>query len=624
MNQNFNIIALLLSAVSYCQLYVSPNSYMYVSNNYVTVTGNVELNNSSTSNVYLRNQGQLLQKTTGLGTNAGQGDLSVYQEGTVSNYNYNYWCSPVGNVLTNTSVNNPFGIAQLKKPTSVTAFTNPDLSSATMLDGTDTPYAIAQRWIYTYNPGTLYAQWDYVGAANTIGAGLGFTMKGTDVGNQQYDFRGKPNDGTITNTVGNNQFTLVGNPYPSAIDLNMFLAGDNPGLDLVWGTGDDPAPNNPNITGTAYFWEQVPLSTHFMLGYQGGYGTYTPFLGYKRADIWSYNANGTQNVDLNPDGGAIDEDGTAFQRRFTPIGQGFMVMGNANGTTVSMQNKFRLYRQEGIANQSEFARTAQNFTSAPLTSSTTSQFFEEIPNVNGTDYTQQLKGYAPQIRINALINENQGFIRTTMGFANSLTYGFDRAADAQSTSDNAPYSFYYVLENSNKEFAMSASPFDANHFYPVGFRNNQPATFKVKAVKFLGVDPATNVYLFDSQTGLYHDIKNNHYEVTLPAGTNTTQFKITFHNAPLSNIENVSTLFDIYQNNNAKVLRINNPKNTEINSCEIYDMTGKVILSNAKLGSDSTYEISTSSLAEGVYIAKLNTASTNEIVKKIIVSNSIK
>lgn len=609
------------------QLYVSPNTYMYVSNQYVTVTGNVELNTASTSNLYLRNQGQLIQKTTGAGTNTGRGDLSVYQEGTVNNFLYNYWCSPVGNTLTNTTVNNPFGISQLGRPASLTTFTSPDLSNAALSNGTDAPYAIAQRWIWMYNvPSTLYASWVYVGATNTVPAGLGFTMKGTTAGNQQYDFRGKPNDGTMTHTVGNGQFTLVGNPYPSAIDLNMFLAGDNPGTDNDWTAlnGTEPIINNPNIDGTAYFWEQVPVATHLLAGYQGGYGTYTPAGGYVRANVWNYNTDGTQNTNLDSDGDLNPNlDGTVFERRFTPIGQGFMVKGNALGTTVSMQNKFRLYRQEGALNQSQFAKNSNVVAVNPTTN--TNPNFEAIPNVNNTDYTLQKKGYAPQVRIHAIANENQGIIRSALGFGTGYTNGFDRAADAQSTSINSPYNFYHVLENDDKEYSMSIAPFDVARFYPIGFRNNQPATFKIKAVSFYNIDSAnTNVYLFDSITGLYHDIKNTAHEVTLPAGTNNTRYKVTFQNTALSNIENSITLFDIYQNNIKKVLTINNPQSLKINSCEIYDMTGKVVVSNDKLGTDNNYEISTSTLAEGVYIAKLNTASNSEIVKKVIISNSIK
>lgn len=605
---------LFLGLTASAQLFVSPNSFMFVNDQYVTVTGTVELD-AATSNIYLRNEGQLLQKTAGASTNSGLGDLSLYQEGTVNNFQYNYWCSPVGNTLTDTATNNPFGISQLKRVAGLATFTNPDLSNATMLDGTDTPYALAQRWIYKFVTSNAYSQWAYVGNTNTLDAGQGFTMKGTDVGNQRYDFRGKPNDGIITQNVSAANFTLVGNPYPSAIDLNMVLLGDNPGPDLAWGTGDDPAPNNPAIDGTAYFWEQVAVNTHLIAGYQGGYGKYTPLGGYLRADIWSYNADGSQNVDLNPDGGAIDQDGTAFARRFSPIGQGFMVMGNGVApNTVSMQNKFRTFVKEG--GTSQFARAA----SASATQ-LTNEFYPAIPNVAGTDYTLQSKSFAPQIRIHASVNQNVGFIRTALGFVAGTTNGLDRGGDAQSTSDTAPFSFYHILDGSNKEFSMSISPFDMDRFYPVGFRCNADATFKLKAVKFLNFTQSENVYLFDSQTGLYHDIKNSEYQVTLPSGVHNTRFKITFRQAPLSVKEDISALFNVFQNNEKSLLIINNPNTIALKSVEVYDISGKVMMSKSGLGSDSTYELNTATLAQGVYIVKLITGTNQEMVKKVSVSN---
>jgi hypothetical protein len=104
-----------------------------------------------------------------------------------------------------------------------------------------------------------------VGAATAINAGEGFTMKGTS-GNdttvadaiegvqnnagdkQRYDFRGKPNDGNMAIAVSAGNFTLVGNPYPSAIDLNAYLL--------------DPA-NAALINGQAYFSASI---TKFSIG----------------------------------------------------------------------------------------------------------------------------------------------------------------------------------------------------------------------------------------------------------------------------------------------------------------------------------------------------------------------
>ena len=49
-----------------------------------------------------------------------------------------------------------------------------------------------------------------------------------------FDFRGKPNNGTITNPIASEQLTLIGNPYPSALDAADFLWDtDNSNLDEV-------------------------------------------------------------------------------------------------------------------------------------------------------------------------------------------------------------------------------------------------------------------------------------------------------------------------------------------------------------------------------------------------------
>ncbi len=628
-------VLLFLGITSQAQMYVSPNTYMYVNDQYVFVTGNVELN-ATDSNVYLRNNSQLLQGTAAVGgANTGLGALSVYQEGTVNNYQYNYWCSPVGGSLA-TVGNSPFGITQLGIPNTnldTRSFTPAGILPISNYNGVsgNGTLSIAPYWIWTFRSSTTYSQWFQIAAAPTLAAGEGFTMKGTSGSDaftpftgsgannpgskQRYDFRGKPNDGTINIPVDNLKFTLVGNPYPSAIDINMVLGKDAPGPDAIWGTADDiGAINNPAINGTAYFWEQVVLNTHLIAGYQGGYGKYTPAGGYLRSDIWSYNSDGTQNLDLNPDGGASNQDGTTFKRRFCPIGQGFMVMGTSL-SNVTMQNKFRAYIKEGAgALETEFAKTNNN--------TIVSEFYPEIPNVAGTDYTIQKTGYAPQLRINAIVNQNQGFIRTALGFADGFTDGFDRAADAQASSDNAPFSFYHILEGSDKEYAMSFAPFDINKKFPVGFRNNAPATYRIKVAHTLyGFDNNQMVYLHDKTTDIYHDIKNAEYEFSLPTGVNNMRYEITFVNATLSTTENITDYFSVYQNNDANVLTIKNPTALSLQSCALYDISGKTIFSKANLGSNLSYEYSTSGLSEGVYIVKLTTETNQVVAKKVSIFN---
>ena len=75
------------------------------------------------------------------------------------------------------------------------------------------------------------------------------------------------NNGDILNTVAPAKWTLVGNPYPSAIDA----------LDLI----HDPQ-NTSSINGVLYYWEQQPgngsTGSHYIADYVGGYASYTCLL----------------------------------------------------------------------------------------------------------------------------------------------------------------------------------------------------------------------------------------------------------------------------------------------------------------------------------------------------------
>ena len=460
-------LSFLGSLTAFSQMYVSPNSYVFVNDQYMYV--NQDVNIQGTGNFYLRNTSQLLQGGSGAGANAGAGDLSVFQEGTVNNFQYNYWCSPVGNASAAVG-NEAFGITMLNRPTGLTTSTAATILPTNNYNGTASPLAIAPYWIWRFITSNAYAQWAYVGAATAINAGEGFTMKGTsgtdntiaqvaeNVQNnagdkQRYDFRGKPNDGTISVAVSNGNFTLVGNPYPSAVDLNMYLRADAPGPDLLWGTADDVGLNNTSIDGTAYFWEQVAVNSHYLNQYEGGYGTYTPGSGYTPADFWNYNGDGTYNVNLVPAGTAN------LHLRFTPIGQGFMVRGDGAGTA-TMRNSYRVFRRETDVDATPLARSTTESSSID-----SDLFYDEIPNVAGTDYTtQRVNYYAPQIALVAFINDG-GYLFNRLGFANGYSDGFEKGADTPGVNAANPISFYQVLEGTTNEFRTSLTSFDIDKGY---------------------------------------------------------------------------------------------------------------------------------------------------------------
>ncbi|WP_395044376.1 T9SS type A sorting domain-containing protein, partial [Flavobacterium sp.] len=90
-------------------------------------------------------------------------------------------------------------------------------------------------------PGIGYATWPPSGCS---GAGCNYTI----------NFRGKPNNGIVTVPVYHNEpsngfANLIGNPYPSAIDLDRLFevnAGLIDPVAYVWGRKVDDTPNNPS------------------------------------------------------------------------------------------------------------------------------------------------------------------------------------------------------------------------------------------------------------------------------------------------------------------------------------------------------------------------------------------
>jgi hypothetical protein len=593
MKKIFFLLTAFVTFQSFSQLYVSSNSYVYNKGTVVFVNQGIIL--QADGNVFLRNEGQLLQGTTATSTNQGEGEVSIFQEGTSDNYDYNYWSSPVGNASSSIG-NEPFGITMLSKPISLTSSTPAIILPMNNQNGVANPLSISQRWIYKFLSSSTYSQWFQVGSTSTILAGEGFTMKGTsgtDVadiesngvlnnpggnGAQRYDFRGKPNDGNISVGVDTGKFTLTGNPYPSALHVNEFL------LDI----------SNAACTGIAYYWEQdKSVNSHVLLAYRGGYGTYSP-MGILPIDVGiyvpayfnSYNIDGT----LNTAGLTTSLD---IQRKYAPVGQGFMVRGASNGS-VLLKNIHRKYYKESEL-YSQFERSVT--TSSP------------IDGMNSLSY----------IRLNTII-DNANTKQLALAFATQATDGVDRGIDALSpVSNNLPNDVYFFLDND--KYVIQGVSFDIAKRIPIGVKAAGNTNFKFYIPETVNFDENQMVYLYDSQDGIYHDIKNSNYEITLSAGIYNNRFELTFQGNQLENSGNIKNDFVIVQNNTTEMLTVSNPNLLNVRSVILYDLTGKQIFEKQKLATQEIYQFSTNGLSEAVYLVEL-IADNRKISQKIIISTT--
>lgn len=222
------------------------------------VTNGITLNGE----IRLLDKAQLIQTHTGTSTITGTGNLYIDRDSeVVSKFLYNYFSSPV---VANGS--NNYTVASVMKdgttPTSISS-SPPDINYITGLDGnfSGSPIEIADRWIYTYDDiggGTYaYDNNSNAGSTQTIEPGKGFLFKGPGR-TQNYTFVGTPNDGTYTYaSIPSGVNILVGNPYPSAFDVQEFLS------------------DNSALGSTIYLWQQAAVDNtsegHFSSGYNGDY-----------------------------------------------------------------------------------------------------------------------------------------------------------------------------------------------------------------------------------------------------------------------------------------------------------------------------------------------------------------
>lgn len=592
----FLILCVVLGYNSYSQLFVKDGSYIYNNDNVVYVKEDINL--ETNSNFYLRNKAQLIQGKTGVSTNSGEGKLSVYQEGTSNRYVYNYWCSPVG-VAAGLPGNTNFGILLMNRPTSTTLS---DVITTTNYDGaaTNSSLVVAKYWIWkyltsnTYDPGG--SGWIHVQDDQTLEPGQGFTMKGVagtdntlivseeiqenNLGNnQRYDFRGRPNDGDINVDVDVSTFTLTGNPYPSALNVSAFL------LDAT----------NNNCTGIAYYWEQDKTdNSHYLVDYHGGYGSYAPISApytgiYMPADFNTYNGDGS----LNTTGSTS---GLSIERKYAPIGQGFMIEGQATGS-VTIKNEYREYVREdsGLSQFEKIAAPQNTF-------------------INSLE--------VPHMRFDISMN-NQFTRQIGLVLIPEATDGVDRGIDAKSPAQSSlPNDVYFFLDN--KRYVIEGVPFDVNKRIKVGVKSVPNTSFNFKLAHVINFDQNQNVYIYDGLTQTYHDIKNGNYDVVLPGGIINNRFEITFTASALSTVVNLEESFGIFQNNDNETLRIENPTLLDILSVSLFDVSGKVIFNKEKLGIENEYQFSTAGVSDGVYIVKIITKENQSLSHKIIVKNSRK
>ena len=490
---------MLCFSISFAQLSVQNDAYVFVNDQVLFVTDDVNIDDAN-SKIYLRNEAQLLQGSGTTG-NSGVGELSVYQNGTVNQWAYNYWCSPVGGILTNAFGNNDFRIDQLDDPLLSTLSTTDSNNSlfTTAYEGTADPLLISSRWLWMFVSSDEYSEWIPAaigGNANVdINPGLGFTMKGTGTattGNTDYDFRGKPNNGTIlvngidtggAGTVPSVSRTdyLLGNPYPSAIDAQQFILDNGPTIE---GSG--------NTTGTLYFWEHWGGGSHVLQEYQGGYALYNL-------------SGGVPAPAPDPDVAQVGV-GTKTPGQYIPVGQGFFVSGISTGP-ITFENDQRVFAKEG-GSSSLFLR-GNNTSRIEIDAQT---------EINTEEIDDRMKFRIGFNAANSLELHRQLLLTIDERATTDVDWAYDGKMNETQTDD-----MYWVI-NDESYVIQGSDEAVPSSVYPLGLKTNTEGVNTIKIDELENVPGDIKIYVHDIELDLYHDLRQSDYEVYLDAGVYENRF----------------------------------------------------------------------------------------------------
>ncbi len=239
-----------------------------VANTYVSVENTLFV--QPTSAINIQDKGSLVMVKDTVGGASGSVLIVVSPPGQVNTFkttvglnaftDYVFWSTPLANIPDNDLFN-----------TANTLFPASSFRTWRFYGFTNANYQDVPNWYNGLPSNAPYANGydddgnDYyvLSAAQRnqqLTAGLGYTtwpkIGCTDASNCDYtiQFSGKPNNGVVTvpvfhNAPSNSYANLVGNPYPSAIDLDKFFevnAGLIDPVAYIWGRGIIDTPNSGN------------------------------------------------------------------------------------------------------------------------------------------------------------------------------------------------------------------------------------------------------------------------------------------------------------------------------------------------------------------------------------------
>jgi hypothetical protein len=409
-----------------------------------------------------------------------------------------------------------------------------------------------------------------------------------------YIFSGLFNNGEILvplyrndDELGDTNWNFVGNPYPSAISADTFLATN-------FGVINQSIPEpNPVIEGAIYLWSQNTEPQNDANGNQN--------LNFSQSDYAIINGTG-QTAAQSPGGEGV------VPSRFIPSGQGFFI---------AMANSAAATQVSPTPVPGEDIQTADLiFNNAMRVSGNNNQFFRSSATQDAS---------ANKLWLN-LTTDNGVFSQILMGYLDHATDTYDGMYyDAPRNSSTDVNSIIYTtIPDVLKKFAIqgkNASSLTIDETIPLGFYTaiNEPTVYTLSIAQLEGEFMTGNsIYVIDYLTNSIHNLSTSNYSFTSAPGDYTNRFEIVFTPTTLSVNEQQVTANDLSITEHADgtlEFKIGH-KNLSITTVEILDVLGRQIYKVK--GSHSTEVYNFTNLSKAAYIAKVTLSNGQMLSKKAV------
>lgn len=400
---------------------------------------------------------------------ANTGTITMRRNATLKALDYVYWSSPVAN------------------------FASSAISPAT-------PTSLIWKWEPTVPNGAAYLGdfGNWVNGSESMTLGRGYIVRApggwpTTPTLFTANFVGTPNNGTITRTITRSDYTgidytgptstpvtenddnwnLLGNPYPSAIDADAFISTNTHlyGFVDLWTHGAPPA----------------AIADPFYQDYQ---------LNYNPNDYLRYNHLGGTQFGFDGKIGA---------------GQGFFVLMTDAGTMSEVATFNNSMRSKDHRNDQFFRTTA-----------TTTSSIETVER-----HRIWMKLIAPSGLSSDML----------VGYATGATNSLDATFDAMNKGVKVNFELYSLNEGEGLSIQGRALPFDSTDTIPLGVAISQNGiqTIAVTTADGLFESPTQGIYLEDLVLNVIHDLRAAPYTFTAAPGRYENRFVLRYTNETLGN-----------------------------------------------------------------------------------------